>query len=68
MTGSREQNRRRESPLRRAARWLFAGREHIDQEGLLAERTLLPAPRRVQPEQDAAATDEGDRPGGDAAP
>jgi hypothetical protein len=49
-------------------RWLFAGREHIDQEGLLAERTLLPAPRRAQPEQDAAATDEPDRAAGDRGP
>jgi hypothetical protein len=30
-----------ESPLRRALRWLFGDREHIDQEGLLADRTLL---------------------------
>ena len=68
MTGSRERNRRGENALRRAVRWLFAGREHIDQEGLLAERTLLPAPRRAQPEQDAAATDEPDRAAADRGP
>jgi hypothetical protein len=42
-------------------RWLFAGREHIDQEGLLAERTLLVAPRRALPEQEAAAAPDRDR-------
>jgi len=30
-----------ESPLRRALRWVFGDREHIDQEGLLADRTFL---------------------------
>src|SRR5690242_18651884 len=30
---------------RRVADWLFGDREDIDQQGLLAERTLLPRPR-----------------------
>ena len=29
------------SPLRRALRWVFGDQEDIDQEGLLADRTLL---------------------------
>jgi hypothetical protein len=32
------------SPLRHALRWLFGDREHVEQEGLLAERTLLVRP------------------------
>jgi hypothetical protein len=40
-----------DSPLRRALRWVWGDREHIDQEGLLAERTLLVRPRR-RPGQD----------------
>jgi hypothetical protein len=33
-------------PFRRIASWLFRNREAIDQEGLLAERTLRVARRR----------------------
>jgi hypothetical protein len=47
MSPRRESPPGRGNPLRRALRWLFAGREHIDQEGLLAERTLLTSPRRA---------------------
>jgi hypothetical protein len=68
MTGPGEGRRRRESPVRRVMRWLFAGREHIEQEGLLAERTLLGAPRRAQPEQEAAVPEEPDRRGGERLP
>jgi hypothetical protein len=43
---------------RRVMEWLFGAREDIDQEGLLAERTLLlrsRRPRRDEPEDDAQA-------------
>jgi hypothetical protein len=43
-----------DAPLRRAVRWLFADREEIDQEGLLAERTLLVVHRRRAPAEDQA--------------
>jgi hypothetical protein len=33
-------------PWRRVRDWLFGDREDIDQEGLLAERTLMLTPRR----------------------
>jgi hypothetical protein len=51
-----------DAPLRRALRWLFAGREHIDQEGLLAERTLLICRHHPAAEDPAAgASDDTDR-------
>jgi hypothetical protein len=51
-----------DAPLRRALRWLFAGREHIDQEGLLAERTLLIRRDHLAAEDpDAGASDDTDR-------
>jgi hypothetical protein len=55
------------SPLRHAARWLFAEREEIDQEGLLAERTLRLGPRRARrDEPDATApAEDADRFAGD---
>jgi hypothetical protein len=34
------------APWRRVIDWLFGDRADIDQEGLLAERTLMRAPRR----------------------
>jgi hypothetical protein len=57
-----------DSALRQATRWLFAEREEINQEGLLAERTLRLAPRRARhDEPDAAAPAErADRYAGDA--
>jgi hypothetical protein len=51
MSAQGQPPRIRENPLRRALRWLFAGREHIDQEGLLAERTLLVSTRRAHREE-----------------
>src|SRR3954454_17870264 len=43
------------SSWRRARDWLFGDRADIDQEGLLAERTLILAPR--QPARDEAGRD-----------
>ena len=44
-------------PWRRVRDWLSGDRAHIDQEGLLAERTLMVAPQRP-------ARDEGSRAAG----
>ena len=38
--------------LRRIVTWLFRDREEIDQEGLLAARTLRAGPRRAEPDDD----------------
>jgi hypothetical protein len=49
------------SPWRRVRHWLFGDRADIDQEGLLAERRLMPAPRRRSRDErsgDAGAPDE----------
>jgi hypothetical protein len=47
---------------RRVRAWLLGGREEIDQEGLVAERTLLVRPRRITREAPADdATDPGSR-------
>jgi hypothetical protein len=55
-----------DAPLRRAVGWLFADREEIDQEGLLAERTLLRAPSRPVADEDDAAPPRGsERPAGE---
>jgi hypothetical protein len=43
-------------PWRRVRDWLFGDRADLDQEGLLAERTLMRAPRRPP-------RDDGARPG-----
>ena len=44
---------------RRVVDWLFGDREDVDQQGLLAERTLFPGePRR--PAHDAASEPRGD--------
>jgi len=46
-------------PWRRVRHWVLGQRADIDQEGLLAERTLVLAPRppaRVEAGSDAAAT------------
>jgi hypothetical protein len=46
-------------PWRRVCGWLLGDRANIDQEGLLAERTLMPAPPRTArddaPREPAAA-------------
>jgi hypothetical protein len=53
-------------PWRRVRGWLFGDRADIDQEGLLAERTLKIGPRRArrdEPGGDAGTrTDSGDEP------
>jgi hypothetical protein len=51
-----------DAPLRRAVGWLFADREEIDQEGLLAERTLLRTPRRAGTRGDDGAEPHSSRP------
>ena len=47
------------APWRCVMDWLFGDRADIDQEGLLAERTLeiAPRPRREEPTEDAGAPD-----------
>jgi hypothetical protein len=50
------------SPWRQLREWLPRGRQEIDQQGLLAERTLLIAPRRMRREErgpDAGAVRSG---------
>jgi hypothetical protein len=45
------------APWQRVREWVLGGREEIDQEGLLAERTLSVKPRRITreaPADDAA--------------
>jgi hypothetical protein len=56
-----------DSPLRQALRWVVAEREEIDQEGLLAERTLCLAPPRPDDERDAERRDRRVERAGDAA-
>jgi hypothetical protein len=55
-------DRRRPSPWRRLREWVDLGREDIDQQGLLAGRTLVAAPRRIardERESDVAAARSG---------
>jgi hypothetical protein len=54
-------------PWRRVMDWLFGDRSDIDQEGLLARRTLLLTPRR--PPRDEPIGDSGalDKPGDESA-
>ncbi len=44
------------SPWRRARGWLFGDRADIGQEGLLVERTLVLAPRRMARDDDDGET------------
>jgi hypothetical protein len=50
-------------PWRRVMDWLFGDRADIDQEGLLAERTLMMAPRRPRRDEPDADTRAPDEPG-----
>jgi hypothetical protein len=55
------------APWRRVRDWLFGDRSDIDQEGLLAERTLRLTPRRPPRDDPAGGSGAPDKPGDEPA-